>query len=65
MNFAVRQQMFCCQVCGYADHADVVVARNLERRLSDPQIKLGQPKETVKRWLDQRHADWRIQNGYS
>jgi transposase len=57
------QQTFCCQVCGYADHADVVAARNLESRLSDTALSACRGKEAIKALLDQRHQYWRTQHG--
>jgi len=67
-HFAARanrptQQTFCCQVCAYADHADVVAARNLERRLEDSELQRCRGKEAVKTLLDRRHAHWQTQNG--
>jgi transposase len=50
-------------VCGYADHADVVAARNLERRLTDDTLSACPDKEAVKQLLDQRHAQWRTRPG--
>lgn len=59
-----NQQTFCCQVCGYADHADVVAARNLESRLNDAPLAACRGLTPIKHLLDCRHADWRTQNGY-
>jgi Putative transposase DNA-binding domain len=58
------QQTFCCQVCGYAGHADVVAARNLECRLADQSLSACRDKGAIKHLLDQRHARWRADNGY-
>lgn len=57
------QQTFCCQVCAYAGHADVVAARNLESRLFDDALRACRTKEAIKALLDQRHQHWRAQNG--
>ena len=69
-HFAARanrpnQQTFCCQGCAYADHADVVAARNLECRLSDTELAACRGKDEVRALLDQRHQHWRTHNGYS
>src|SRR5262249_7180734 len=58
-----QQQMFCCHVCGYAAHADVVGARNLESRLDDSELCACRGKEAIKVLLEARHARWRAQNG--
>jgi Putative transposase DNA-binding domain len=58
-----KQQTFCCQVCGYADHADVVAARNLECRLSDAPLEACRDKAAIKQLLDRRHALWRANHG--
>jgi IS605 OrfB family transposase len=56
-----HQQTFCCVKCGYAGHADVVAAGNLEKRLNDSELNRCRDKEAIKKLLDKRHADWLLQ----
>jgi IS605 OrfB family transposase len=58
------QQTFCCQVCGYTAHADLVGARNLASRVHDSDLSACRSLEAVKKLLAARHARWRHEHGY-
>jgi len=59
-----NQQTFCCQVCGFADHADAVGATNILNRYGDQQLARCRSLEAVKHLLQTRHSTWKAQHGY-
>jgi IS605 OrfB family transposase len=63
-NNRPNQQTFCCQVCGYAAHADEAAAFNLAQRLHDAELLACQTLNDVKELLLRRHHQWRTAHGY-
>jgi hypothetical protein len=56
-----NQQTFCCQVCGFAAHADHNAAINLSRRVGDTHLRACRDRTAIKALLMQRHEAWKQQ----
>jgi IS605 OrfB family transposase len=59
-----HQQTFCCQVCGYAGHADALGATNLLNRYADQQLARCRSLEQVKHLVLTRHSTWTAHHAY-
>jgi Putative transposase DNA-binding domain len=57
------QQTFCCQVCGFAAHADHNAAVNLSRRVGHRQLRACRDRTAIKAVLMQRHEAWQQHRG--
>lgn len=53
-----NQQTFCCGVCGYTAHADVVGAGNILARRTDAELRACPDRHAIKAVLGRRHADY-------
>ena len=58
-----NQQTFCCQVCGFEDHADHNASVNLSRRIGDRALRACKDRKAIKAVLMQRHEAWKQQQG--
>jgi transposase len=58
------QQTFCCRVCGHSTHADLNAALNIRHRLGDEELRACKDRKAVNALLQQRHQEWKKQNGW-
>ncbi|HEU5230967.1 MAG TPA: zinc ribbon domain-containing protein, partial [Ktedonobacteraceae bacterium] len=54
-----NQQTFCCQVCGYTQHADRNAAWNIAARVGDVELQTCQDRNAIKVLLMRRHEQWK------
>jgi hypothetical protein len=54
-----NQQTFCCQVCGYIEHADINASQNIASRLGDQEVRACQNRQEIKALLLRRYEQWK------
>jgi len=58
------QQTFCCQVCGFQEHADFNAAINVRQRWGDIELQACKDRKAIKALLMKRHEEWKKLQGW-